>query len=159
MSKDGDSVRNPRPPLGAMVAKALAAARASPNRVRQVGAVLLTCNGAEIGACNTFPGGVHSLDERCEGEARFVWMEHAERRAIFAAARRGVATQGGHLTTTFFPCIDCARAIVDCGIACLDTPAPAFSDPVWGGAFTRSEAILEEGGVEVRIVEEEPPQP
>jgi dCMP deaminase len=159
LSEDGDSVRDPRPSLGAMMAKARAAARASPNRARQVGAVLLSCDGAEIGACNTFPGGVRDLDERREGEARFVWMEHAERRAIFAAARRGIATRGGHLTTTFFPCIDCARAIVDCGIACVDTPAPAFSDPVWGGDFARSQAILEEGGVEVRIVEERAPQP
>jgi len=146
------------PPLGAMMAKARAASRASPNRVRQVGVVLLTRDGPEIGACNTFPPGVRDLDERCEGEARFVWMEHAERRAIFAAARHGIATQGAHLTTTFFPCIDCARAIVDCGIACVDTPAPAFGDPVWGGAFARSQVILGEGGVEVRIVEEKAPQ-
>jgi dCMP deaminase len=159
MSEDGDNVRNPRPLLGAMMAKARAAARASPNRVRQVGAVLLTCDGAEIAAWNTFPAGVRDLDERCEGEARFVWMEHAERRAVFIAARRGAATQGGHLTTTFFPCIDCARAIVDCGIACIDTPAPAFSDPVWGDDFAPSQVILEEGGVEVRIVEQGAPQP
>jgi dCMP deaminase len=158
VSEDDDSVRNPRPLLGAMMAKARAASRASPNRARRVGAVLLTRDGAEIGACNTFPPGVRELDERCEGEARFIWMEHAERRAIFAAARRGAATQGGHLTTTFFPCIDCARAIVDSGIACVDTPAPAFSDPVWGGAFARSQVILEEGAVEVRIVEEGAPQ-
>lgn len=158
MSKGRDGVKNPSPSPGVMMAKARAAARASPNRVRQVGAVLITCDGAEFVACNTFPPGVRDLDERCEGEARFVWMEHAERRAIFAAARRGIATQGAHLTTTFFPCIDCARAIVDCGIACIDTPAPAFGDPVWGGAFACSQAILEEGGVEVRIVEDEAPQ-
>lgn len=159
MSEVGDNVRHPRPPLGAMMAKARAASRGSPNRVRQVGAVLLTRDGAEIDAYNTFPPGVRELDERCEGEARFIWMEHAERRAIFAAARRGAATQGAHLTTTFFPCIDCARAIVDSGIACVDTPAPAFNDSVWGGDFARSQTILEEGGVEVRIVEEGAPQP
>jgi dCMP deaminase len=141
-----------------MMAKAQAASRGSPNRVRRVGAVLLTRDGAEIAACNTFPQGVRDLEERCGGEARFVWMEHAERRAIFAAARRGSATQGGHLTTTFFPCIDCARAIVESGLACVDSPAPVFSDPVWGGAFARSQLILEEGGVEVRTVEENAPQ-
>jgi len=112
--------------------------------------------GAEIAACNTFPPGVRELDERCDGEGRFVWMEHAERHAIFQAARAGAATKGAHLTTTFFPCIDCARAIVDAGIVCLDTPAPAFDDPVWGGAFERSQVILAEGGVAVRIVETRP---
>src|SRR3954471_11622147 len=134
---------------------AFAAATASPNRIRQVGAVLVSQDGTQITACNTFPAGVRDLDERHEGDGRLVWMEHAERHAIFEAARRGVATAGGHLTTSFFPCIDCARAIVDSGIACLDTPAPAFNDPVWGASFERSQIILEEGGVEIRIVEVE----
>jgi deoxycytidylate deaminase len=77
---------------------------------------------------------------------------HAERHAIFEAARRGIATAGAHHTTTFLPCIDRARAIVDSGIACLDAPSPAFDDPVWGASFDRSEVILREGGVEMRIV-------
>src|SRR5580700_3438283 len=129
-------------------------AAASPNRVRQVGAVLLAANGgATIVACNTFPRGVRDLDERHEGDGRFVWMEHAERNAIFEAARRGVATAGAHITSTFFPCIDCARAIVGAGIICLDTPAPAFDDPVWGASFARSQVILREGGVDIRIVD------
>jgi dCMP deaminase len=132
---------------------AFRAAAGSPNRVRQVGAVLLTRDGTESAACNTFPAGVRDLKERHEGDGRFVWMEHAERHAIFEAARRGLATAGAHLTTTFFPCIDCARAIVDSGIACLDAPAPAFTDPVWGPSFERSQIILQEGGVEIRTVE------
>ena len=96
---------------------------------------------------------MRDLDERHAGDGRFVWMEHAERHAIFEAARRGVATAGAHLTTTFFPCIDCARAIVDAGIACLDTPAPDFDDAVWGPSFDRSQVILQEGGVAIRIVD------
>ena len=138
---------------GANMPAALHAAAGSPNRIRQVGAVLVTRDGTEIAACNTFPPGVRDLKERHEGDGRFVWMEHAERHAIFEAARRGLATAGGHLTTSFFPCIDCARAIVDSGIACVDTPAPAFADPVWGVAFERSQIILQEGGVEIRVVE------
>jgi dCMP deaminase len=138
---------------GARMEQALRAAARSPNRVRQVGAVLVARDGTEIAACNTFPDGVRDLDERHAGDGRFVWMEHAERHAIFAAARRGVATEGASLSTTFFPCIDCARAIVDAGFACLDTPAPAFDDPVWGASFERSEIILREGGVAIRVVE------
>jgi dCMP deaminase len=141
------------PPPGANMAAALGAAAASPNRVRQVGAVLVTRDEMQVAACNTFPSGVRDLEDRHAGDGRFVWMEHAERHAIFEAARRGLATAGGHLTTTFFPCIDCARAIVDSGIACLDTPAPAFNDAVWGQAFERSQVILQEGGVEIRLVD------
>jgi dCMP deaminase len=138
---------------------ALDVARKSPNQVRQVGACLRLSDGTVITACNTFPAGVRDLPERHEGDGRFVWMEHAERHAIFAAARQGHATARGRLATTFFPCIDCARAIVDAGITCVETPPPAFDDAVWGQAFLRSRVILEEGGVEVRHVSPPSPEP
>ena len=147
------AVESQRAAPGAKIETALLAASLSPNRVRKVGAVLVARDGTEIAACNTFPAGVRDLEERHAGDGRFVWMEHAERHAIFEAARRGVATVGACLTTTFFPCIDCARAIVDAGVACLDTPKPDFDDPVWGASFGRSQVILREGGVEIRIVE------
>jgi dCMP deaminase len=137
---------------GAKMPMAVRASALSPNRVRKVGVVLVLRDGTEITACNTFPAGIRDIEERHAGDGRFVWMEHAERHAIFEAARRGVATDGGHMTSTFFPCIDCARAIVEAGIVCLDTYAPAFDDPVWGASFGRSQVILEEGGVHIRIV-------
>ena len=136
-----------------LMALAKAAAPRSPNRVRQVGAVVAFADGgAPIACCNTFPRGVRDIEERHQGDGRFVWMEHAERNALCEAARRGVATEGAVLATTFFPCIDCARAIVQCGIAYLCTPEPALDDPVWGEAFLRSRIIIEEGGVEMLFV-------
>lgn len=133
--------------------QALAAAGKSPNRVRQVGAAIRAAEGGTvIAACNTFPRGVADLDWRHEGDGRFVWMEHAERNAIFQAARQGVALEGASIATTFFPCIDCARAIVQSGFACVVTPPPAYEDAVWGQAFERSKVILEEGGVEIVTV-------
>ena len=125
----------------------------SPNRIRQVGAAIAFSGSSDtLAACNTFPDGVADLDWRHEGDGRFVWMEHAERNAIFQAARLGKALEGASIATTFFPCIDCARAIVQSGFACVATPAPAYDDPVWGEAFARSKIILEEGGVEIVIV-------
>ena len=140
--------------LGAKMQQALRASTLSPNRIRKVGAVLLLKDGTEIIACNNFPLGVRNIEDRHAGDGRLVWMEHAERLAIFEAARVGAATLGSHMTSTFFPCIDCARAIVAAGIECLDTPAPAFDDPVWGSSFERSQVILQEGGVEIRIVDD-----
>lgn len=125
----------------------------SPNRVRRVGAAIaLADGGPRIVACNTFPRGVADLEWRHEGDGRFVWMEHAERNAIFAAARAGRSLEGATIASTFFPCIDCARAIVQTGIVRLVTPEPALDDPVWGAAFPRSRAILEEGGVTLVFV-------
>lgn len=42
--------------------------------------------------------------------------EHAERNAVFFAARRGVSTEGLYLYSTDSPCIACARACVQSGI-------------------------------------------
>lgn len=137
---------------GARWQEACDVARQSPNRVRQVGAVLEAADGTVIAACNTFPPGIRDLEERHAGDGRFVWMEHAERNVILAAARRGVATEGARLTSTFFPCIDCARAIVLAGISCVETPEPDLADAVWGQSFPRSRTILEEGGVALRFI-------
>lgn len=134
----------------ALINLAARAASGSPNRIRQVGAAILTCDGGEpIAACNTFPHGVTDLDWRHEGDGRFVWMEHAERNAIFAAAKQGRVLDGATIASTFFPCIDCARAIVQTGMVRLISPEPALDDPVWGESFLRSRIILEEGGVEL----------
>ncbi|HEY2873775.1 MAG TPA: CMP deaminase, partial [Reyranella sp.] len=92
--------------VAALLERAIAAAAASPNKIRKVGAVLVAA-GTEITGCNAFPPGIKALPERAIGDNRFVWLEHAERTAIFEAARRGIATDGGLLVSTYFPCADC----------------------------------------------------
>jgi dCMP deaminase len=139
--------------IDALMDSAAVAASKSPNKIRQVGAVIVTCDGAEpITACNTFPAGVADLDWRHEGDGRLVWMEHAERNAIFNAAKHGRALAGATIATTFFPCIDCARAIVQSGIVRVVSPEPALDDAVWGASFPRSRTIMEEGGVELVLL-------
>jgi dCMP deaminase len=132
-----------------LLAQAIAVARKSPNRPRKVGAVIvLADNNTRIEACNDFPQGVRDLEDR-HGEERLIWMEHAERNAIFAAVKNGLSTNGATILSTYFPCADCARAIVQAGIRRLFTLPADFDDPVWGSAFLRSQVILSEGGVEV----------
>lgn len=136
--------------IDALLERAIAAASASPNQIRKVGAVLVTADrSAEIAACNSFPPGVRNLPERVVGDNRFIWLEHAERSAIFEAARRGLATAGGTLVSTYFPCTDCARAIIQAGVKTVATPRPEFDDPVWGESFRTSAALLAEGAVDV----------
>ena len=140
--------------IDALLELAIATARKSPSRPRKVGAVLVLADGVTtLAACNDFPAGVGDLDERHAYPDRLLWIEHAERNAIFAAARSGMRTDGATLIATFHPCADCARAIVQAGIANLHTLAPDFADPLWGASFRFSQAILEEGGVRVVHVE------
>ncbi len=141
--------------LKAWLERAVATAAVSPNRIRKVGAVLIAADHTEIAASNAFPPGVRNLPDRTVGENRFIWMEHAERAAIFEAARRGIATDGGTLVSTYFPCTDCARAIVQAGVKTIATPRPEYDDPVWGESFRTSAAILAEGAVEVVFLAED----
>lgn len=141
----------------ALLDAAIRAARASPNRVRHVGAVLVSADGlSTLSVCNTFPRGVRDTELRHQGVGRLVWMEHAERNAIFAAARAGMSTDGATLATTFFPCLDCARAIVQSGIRQLHTLPPALDDPVWGASFVDAQVILQEGGVVLHLSGRDP---
>ena len=132
--------------------QAIAAARASPNRLRHVGAVLWpTDGGAPLQACNRFPWGVRDTEQRHQGDGRLIWMEHAERNAIYAAARAGRATQGASLASSYFPCLDCARAIIQAGIRHLVTMPPELDDPVWGASFGPSQTMLQEAGVQLHF--------
>ena len=83
---------------------AIATARQSPSRPRKVGAVLVLADGTTtLAACNDFPAGVRDVEARHAHPERLLWIEHAERNAIFAAARRGLSTLGATLIATFHP--------------------------------------------------------
>jgi dCMP deaminase len=140
-----------------LVDLAIATARTSPSRPRKVGSVLVLADGATtLAACNDFPLGVRDLEARHAHPERLLWIEHAERNVLFAAARQGHGTAGATLIATFHPCADCARAIVQAGVATLHTLAPDFDDPLWGPAFHCAKTILEEGGVQVIYLERDP---
>ena len=135
-----------------LLEQAITAARHSPNRVRHVGAVLWPADGgAPLQACNGFPIGVADTEQRHAGDGRLVWMEHAERNAIFAAARGGRSTAGATLASSYFPCSDCARAIIQSGIRHLVTLPPDLGDPVWGPSFGPSQTMLQEAGVQLHF--------
>ena len=67
---------------------------------------------------NSFPRGLDdSLPERQERPEKYFWMEHAERNAIYNAARIGVSLKNSTIyLTSGLPCMDCARGIVNSGI-------------------------------------------
>ena len=92
-------------------------------------------------------------DHRHERPAKYFWTEHAERNAIYTAARNGIPLAGCRMYLPWFPCVDCARAIVQAGVAELVSLAPDFSDPQWGEGFRVSVDLLEEAGVEVRFID------
>ncbi len=65
---------------------------------------------------NGFPRGVKNLPERNERPIKYKFFEHAERNAVYNAARIGVSTLNATMYVTGIPCADCARSIIQAGI-------------------------------------------
>ena len=66
---------------------------------------------------NSFPRGINdNIQERQERPYKYKWFEHAERNAIYNAARVGIPLKGCRLYCRWHPCSDCARAIIQVGI-------------------------------------------
>lgn len=136
-----------------LMREAIEASLSSPNRTRKTGAALMTRSGEVLVGANDFPPGIDDTEKRHAGEERYHWIEHAERNVLLQAARKGLATEGSVMATPWFPCSDCARAIVGAGVGALQCTEPDFDDPRWGEGFRRAKEMLLEAGVEVRFVD------
>jgi dCMP deaminase len=64
---------------------------------------------------NGLPIGVAERSDRQERPIKYLYYEHAERNAIYLGARRGIP-KGSRIYLEWFPCADCARAIIQVGI-------------------------------------------
>lgn len=80
-------------------------------------------------------------------------FEHAERNAIFSAARQGYSTDGKVLVVTHFPCVECARAVIQSGFYAVVCPEPtrAFMER-WAESVGLSRLLLKECVVLLREV-------
>ncbi len=94
-----------------------------------------------------------------EGGEKYFWVEHAERNAIYNAARRGIALKGCKLYVPWSPCADCARAIIQSGISevVVHKNGQDFYDRMtdgrWKESSERTRIMFEESGVKFKFVE------
>lgn len=130
------------------------AATRSKDQSTQLGAVIVGPD-REIRSTgyNSFPRGINdSRPERQERPEKYFWFEHAERNAIYNAARVGIPLKGCRIYCAWPPCADCARAIIQAGIVevVVETEFPAGR---WSESMDRGETMLAEGGVNLRKME------
>ena len=95
----------------------------SKDKYTKVGAII-TGSDHEIRSTgfNSFVRGMNDdIPERQERPEKYWWIEHAERNAIYNAARQGISTNGSTLVCVWAACSDCARAIIQSGISELIT--------------------------------------
>ena len=102
---------------------------------------------------NSFPRGINDdVEERQIRPEKYYWFEHAERNAIYNAARIGVSLRDTTMYLTCgIPCSDCARGIISSGIRTIyckqeDTTK---NREHWDEHAKRSLQMFEESGVQV----------
>lgn len=118
----------------------------------QVGCVIVGPNNEiRTTGYNALPFNVLNKPERFERPEKYKWTEHAERNAIYLAARIGTSVAGCRIYQPGLPCIDCARAIVQAGIVeVIHADVPWGSSTV-GPDYDFVKELLYEAGVKIRV--------
>lgn len=134
--------------------KAKAIASLSLDRSTKTGCVIVGDDGGVlVSGFNSLPAGAAPLDQRFERPEKYFWTEHAERNAIYAAAESGIALGGSTAYVNWYPCMDCARALVQVGVkAVVCTPVNMNHDK-YAAEFERAKTLFQECGVAVRFAE------
>lgn len=125
----------------------------SKDRSTKVGAIIVGPDHQIVSTgFNGFPIGVNDdVEERHQRPAKYDWTEHAERNAIYLAARKGTPLEGCTLYLMYSPapCVRCARGIIQVGIKEI-----VVSDDDWAGnldcEFDVAIEMLKEAHVTIR---------
>lgn len=111
------------------------------NEVRSTG-----YNGLPRGADDDVP-------ERSIRPEKLLWYEHAERNAVFNAARIGIPLSGSTCYSTLCPCMDCARGVIQSGIKRVVCPRPDLEKySLWADQFKKAEILYNECQVRLDYV-------
>ena len=102
---------------------------------------------------NGFPRGFDDSDPvKQERPLKYKYFEHAERNAIFNAARYGASTKGCTLYCEWPPCTDCARAIIQAGIVRIRLSKAVSDCPErWQEDMSIAQGMLLDCGVRVCV--------
>jgi dCMP deaminase len=90
-----------------------------------------------------------SLDRYRDREFKLATIIHAEKNAIFNAAKNGASTEGATAYVTWPPCSQCASALVQAGVEKVVCPDPKNGPERWVTNFLLANELLYEAGVKV----------
>ena len=122
-----------------------------------VGAVVVNPNNEIITmGYNGLVRGINDdVPERQEKPEKYFWFEHAERNAIYNAARIGALLVGCKMYTNGIPCVYCARGVIQSGImeVIVDREWDSGNEGKCKERADRGRSMLEEAGVKIRRVD------
>lgn len=140
---------------------AMLAATRSTCRRRQVGAVIVKNKKVLATGYNGAPAGLqHCLDIGCLREKlgipsgqrhELCRAIHAEQNAIIQAATSGISISGGILYSTTFPCILCAKMLINSGIKEIYVLDDGYPDDLSREMMEEAEVIIHHLHLEERM--------
>lgn len=131
----------------AMMVLAKSYADLSPNRGRKTSCMFVRDSEVLIAGWNTFPDKVQQLSERFDRPTCYLYIEHAERNAIYAACCARIDLKDSTAYLPWFPCVDCARALAAVRIARMVCIEPNWQEEQYH--FVEARTILLESGVKI----------
>jgi dCMP deaminase len=94
----------------------IAAKSKDPNT--KVGCIIVSDNNSILTTgYNDFPRKVCHNPDRYQRPLKYDYISHAEKNAVYNAARNGVRIDGATLYVSFIPCNECVNAIIGSGIS------------------------------------------
>jgi len=120
----------------------------------QIGAVIVGQDNEILSTgYNSFPRGLRDdNEERQVRPEKYFWFEHAERNAIYNAARVGTPLKDSTIyLTSGLPCTDCARAIINTGIKKIycKRVCTTTNKEKWDESQKKSLEMLGECGIDI----------
>ena len=94
-----------------------------------------------------------SLERYQNREFKLAAIIHAEKNALFNAAKNGTNTDSSTAYVTWPPCSQCASALIQAGISKVVCPNPTTGPERWVENFKLANNLLYEAGVEVLYYE------
>lgn len=104
---------------------------------------------------NGFPRGIDdNVEKRHDRPIKYQYTEHAERNAIYNAARIGVSLKNTKMYIETSPCHDCVRGIIQAGIGeiIVDSNGSLSQRQDWNESFKIGQEMLQEAGIKVRFL-------
>jgi len=130
----------------------------SKDQSTKIGAVIVGPDNEVVSTgYNSFPRGLNDdLPERQERPEKYLWIEHAERNALYNALRHGASGLKGYriYLSCHIPCTDCARGIIQSGIAEVILGKTSSHSKKWQEQAEKSAQMFKECGVHVRLPNE-----
>lgn len=99
---------------------------------------------------NGFPANLSdSLDRYSNREYKLAVVIHAEKNAIFNAAKNGATIEGATAYINWHPCGQCASALIQAGVVKVVCPDPNTAPERWRENFKIANDLLFEAGIQV----------